>query len=169
MRQTVNAPSSASEQTAFVREVILPGLEVVNPKLNHALCKFRLEIMPSTIHRWGVFAAENIPSRRRVIEYTGQRISAKEVYRRSFRQHLYIFWLNEKWALDGAFGGSGAELINHSCEPNLSATIRSGRIFFTSTRHIESGEELTLDYHTEDEEFIKRCRCGASKCKGVAG
>lgn len=119
------------------------------------------------IHRWGIFAAEPIPVRRRVIEYTGQKIDVKEVWRRRFREHLYIFWLNEKWAIDGAFGGSGAEYINHSCEPNLVSRVAGGRIFLTSKRTIAVGEELTLDYNLDDEEQPMACACGASSCKGL--
>ena len=124
--------SQPAELTDFVREVVLPGSNGVKPVIDPTRCSFRLKYGASTIHRWGVFAAEDIPARRRVIEYTGQKIDEKEVCGRSFRQYLYVFWLNEKWALDGAFGGSGAEFINHSCEPNLYTTIARGRIYLCS-------------------------------------
>jgi SET domain-containing protein len=122
---------------------------------------------PSTIHRWGLFAGEPIPARRRVIEYTGQKIDQHEVWRRSFRRHLYVFWLNERWAIDGAVGGSGAEFINHSCDPNLTACVTRGRIYLTSRRRIAAGEELTLDYHLDEEDGAVRCSCGSPKCTGT--
>jgi len=37
---------------------------------------------PSRIHRWGVFAQERIPARRKAIEYTGERVSRREAKRR---------------------------------------------------------------------------------------
>jgi SET domain-containing protein len=112
-----------------------------------------------------VFALEAIPARRRVIEYIGERIPASEVDRRLQRKHVYVFWLTDHWALDGAVGGSGAQFINHSCDPNLYSYVGRGHIYLTSLRRIEAGEELTFDYHLEDEE-PGRCRCGSPRCKG---
>jgi SET domain-containing protein len=160
------APSAGPpELTRFVREVVLPGGSDTIPRLDPARCRFQLEFRPSLIHRWGLFACSAIPARRRVIEYTGQRIDAREVDRRRFRQHLYIFWLTDHWALDGAFGGSGAEFINHRCDPNLYACVGRGHIFLTSLRRIEPGEELTLDYHTADD-YPSPCTCRSPNCRG---
>ncbi len=153
------------ELTAFVREVVLPGSADVVPKIESRFCRFDLDYKPSPIHRWGIFVAENIPARRKVIEYVGQKISAREVWRRRIREHLYIFWLNQKQAIDGAIGGSGAEFINHSCHPNLVARVGGGRIFFVSNRPIAAGEELTLDYNLDDDGAEMPCSCGAEKCR----
>jgi uncharacterized protein len=155
------------ELTAFVREVVLPGSSGVVPKLDARFCRFKLKVQRSPIHRWGIFAAEQIPARRRVIEYTGQKIDAREVWRRRFRQHLYLFRLNQNRAIDGAIGGSGAEFINHSCNPNLYARVGGGRIFFVSHRVIALAEELTLDYNIVNEGVDLACTCGAEKCRGI--
>lgn len=161
--------ASPRELTAFVREVVLPGADGREPRLDPRACRFPLAYRASPIHRWGIFALQDTPARRRVIEYTGQRIDAREVWRRSFRAHLYVFWLNERSALDGAFGGSGAEFINHSCNPNLAARVGGGRIFLSSTRRIRAGEELTLDYHLDADESSVACTCGATRCRGFVG
>jgi SET domain-containing protein len=153
--------------TAFVREVVLPGGPDTLPRLAARYCRFRLRHGPSPIHRWGLFAAETIPARRRVIEYTGQRIDQREVWRRSFRHHLYVFWLNDHWAIDGAIGGSGAEFINHSCDPNLYARITRGHIYLTSLRRIAAGDELTLDYQLDDDGSVSACACGSPRCHGT--
>ncbi len=155
------------EPTAFVREVVLPGSLAAQTKVNLHDCLFDLRYRRSRIHRWGIFAAENIPSRRRVIEYTGQKIEVPEVWRRRIREHLYIFWLNENEAIDGAIGGSGAEFINHSCDPNLYSRIVRGQIFFLSGRRISAGEELTLDYNLGHSGPIIRCLCRKETCKGI--
>lgn len=160
--RTINKP----ELTAFVREVVLPGSSAAVPKLDSRSCFFDLNYGCSPIHRWGIFAAEKIPARRRVIEYTGQKIDVQEVWRRRIREHLYIFRLNENWALDGAIGGSGAEFINHSCAPNLAARVAGDRIFYVSKRQIMAGEELTLDYNLRDQSADLRCLCGTAKCQG---
>ena len=154
------------ELTAFVREAVLPGGPGTIPKLDPRFCHFRLRYGPSPIHRWGIFSEEAIPARRRVIRYTGQRISAREAWRRRFRQHLYLFWLSSRFAIDGVIGGSGAEFINHSCAPNLYARVGRGRIVLVSLRAIAAGEELTLDYHLTGDCPEIQCLCGAAACRG---
>jgi uncharacterized protein len=153
--------------TAFVREVLLPGSSDAIPKLVRQHCRFRLDAGASAIHRWGIFATEPIPARRRVIEYTGQKIGPSEVERRSLRPLLCIFHLSKAVAVDGAIGGSGAEYINHSCEPNLRATITRGHILLVSKRRIAPGEELTFDYHVSGDRAGPACRCGSPQCRGT--
>src|ERR1700690_2933332 len=138
---------------------------VVDP--NYA--QFQLEIRPSKIHRWGLYAAEDIPARRKVMEYTGERINRRETKRRSEEQGrmIYLFTLDSYWTLDGSVGGSGAEYCNHCCDPNIVTEIRSGHILYMSRRAIRKGEELTVDYHfAKDIERIP-CKCGASGCRGT--
>src|SRR5215212_4072512 len=96
----------------------VPSTRRIDPR--HAC--FRLTLRMSRIHRYGVYAAEPIPAGRKVIEYTGERIGRRETRRRGFGRHTYLFMLDHYWALDGAVGGSGAEYINHSCQPNLRAS-----------------------------------------------
>ena len=43
-------------------------------KLDKKECKFKLKLGRSSIHRWGVYAKERIPAKKKVIEYTGERI-----------------------------------------------------------------------------------------------
>jgi uncharacterized protein len=139
------------------------------PAIVEKYASFKLEVRPSKIHRWGVYAGENIPARRKVIEYTGERISRMETRRRSDEQArmIYLFTLDNYWTLDGAVGGSGAQYINHCCEPNIKTVIQKGHILYLSNRAIRKGEELTVDYHfAKDIERIP-CKCGAAKCRGT--
>src|SRR5580692_9860809 len=117
----------------------------VVPEINTRFASYKLIIKTSKIHRWGIYAGENIPARRKVIEYTGERINRKETKRRSEEQgdKIYLFTLDSYWTLDGSVGGSGAEYINHCCEPNLTTVITRGHILYMSTRTIKKGEELT--------------------------
>jgi len=59
----------------------------------------------------------------------------------------------------------GADLINHSCEPN--AGLR-GQIALVAMREIAPGEEITIDYAMCDgssyDEFP--CSCNAATCRG---
>jgi SET domain-containing protein len=160
------AVANAEDLTAFVREVLMPGGPWHRPRLQPAACAFRLRIARSPVHRWGVFADEDIGARRRVIEYTGERISVREAWRRRLRPQLYLFRCSARRLIDGGIGGSGAEFINHSCAPNLIAGFHHRRVFLLSMRTIAKGEELLLDYHVRGAIDPIPCRCGASTCRG---
>jgi SET domain-containing protein len=138
------------------------------PFLNPRRCCYRLRIGPSRIHRWGVYAEERIPARRKIMEYTGERISRRETKRRSLNRDLnYLFTLDSYWTIDGSVGGSGAEYINHSCDPNVYAWIFHGHILYMSARMIHPGEELTLDYHFAKDVEKVPCGCGSPACRGT--
>jgi SET domain-containing protein len=141
------------------------------PRVNPKLANFKLRIGRSRIERYGVFAGEAIPARKRVIQYTGERISEREGLRRAVRMlwagkaaRIYTVRLNRRWKIDGSVGGSGAELINHSCDPNLTMRKMRGQIFLYSFKKIRAGEELTVDYGFR---CSVPCRCGSSKCRGT--
>src|SRR3954470_22733666 len=135
------------------------------PRIDRRKSWFELEVRPSKIHRWGVYALEAIPARRRVIEYTGEKIDSDEHERRSGKRFLYIFALDDKRMIDPVVGGSGAEYINHSCDGNLQSFSYNGHIYLSSRRHIQPGEELTYDYHITGD-YDAPCRCGAKNCRG---
>lgn len=54
---------------------------------------------------------------------------------------------------------------NHSCDPNIGV---QGQIVFVAMRDIESGEELTHDWATTDDDtYEMQCSCGSVNCRGV--
>lgn len=128
---------------------------------------FPLEVRPSAIHRLGVFAGAPIPAGRKVIEYTGRRIGRREADHRAGRSLRYMFNIDRHGSLDGAVGGSGAELINHSCDPNLYSRLNGGHILYMSKRAIAAGEELTVDYRFSWDVPAVPCRCGSANCRGT--
>ena len=140
---------------------------VKSPCIDPRHACFRLEIRESRIHRRGVYALEPIPARRKVIEYTGERISRREPKRRGQGSLTYLFTLDDYWTIDGSVGGSGAEIVNHSCDPNLYSCITRGHILYMSKREIRPGEELTVDFRFSDKIEKVRCRCGSSVCRGT--
>jgi len=153
---------------------ILGKVEAVNDQavgitgtINPDHASFPLLVRPSPIHRLGVFADEAIPPRRKVIEYTGERVSRYEGRRRWDPKRSYLFGLTAYWQIDGAIGGSGAEYINHSCEPNLRTRIVHGHILYFSKRVIQRGEELTVDYKYAADATRMPCHCGAARCRGT--
>lgn len=129
--------------------------------------RYKLEVRSSKIHRWGLYAAEFIPKRRKIIEYTGEKINRRETKRRADAPLNYIFTLNSYWCIDGSVGGSGAEYINHSCDPNCYAWIFKGHILYMSARDIRKGEELTIDYHFDKDVEKVICSCGTKICRGT--
>jgi SET domain-containing protein len=117
------------------------------------MSRYRLRIAASPIHHIGAFAAEMIPAGRKVIEYTGKRLDRRGL--RALIQKVgnlravrlrYVFEYHRNCFVDGAVGGSRAEVINHSCDPNLAGRKISGHILYFSRRQIQAGEELTVDY-----------------------
>jgi SET domain-containing protein len=141
------------------------------PRVNRKFSCFQLHIHHSPIDRLGVFAGEMIPAGKRVIQYTGERISDREATRRAVKQFLagkaeriYLVRLKRNWKIDGWVGGSGAQFINHSCDPNLTMRRMRGRIFLYSLRKIRPGEELTADYGFR---CACPCNCGSRHCRGT--
>jgi hypothetical protein len=138
------------------------------PHIDSRRARFRLRIGASRIHHLGVFAEERIPARRNVIEYVGELVNPVETYRRvKDARETYSFKLDEFWRIDGSVGGSGAEFINHSCDPNLRWRRLGNRVLCQSVRPIAAGEELTLDYHFSPKSPKVPCQCGSPRCRGT--
>lgn len=158
--------------TAQAQSALSPILDR-KPRLNPESCWFDLRLTCSSIHRHGVEAAEFIPPRRRVIEYTGRlynRAQTKKLYaERTEADILYIWEVPRRyWILDGRDNGSGAELINHSCDPNCYPQFSRRRLYYVSRRCIMPGEELTIDYNYDyDKAGNIKCLCGSAKCRGT--
>jgi len=131
-------------------------------KLAHGLA-----IKESPINGKGCFATILFPHRRKIAEYTGERITNAEARRRASRRKLRICGLDERWSLDGARGGNGTHYINHSCQPNAFMMSTRGHILFFALRDIQPGEEITVDYQVTWHDDDKRCTCGAEKCRGT--
>jgi SET domain-containing protein len=138
------------------------------PRIDPDYTCFKIKLAKSKIHRWGLYAGEAIPAGRKVIEYRGERISRRETKRRAdASEMIYLFTLDSYWTLDGSVGGSGAEYINHSCDPNLVTRIIKGHIIYMSDRDIKPGEELTVDYRFDKKVERVECKCGTPKCRGT--
>jgi SET domain-containing protein len=140
---------------------------VRDPKIDPRYAAYKLEIRKSKIHRFGLYALEPIPANRKVIEYRGERCNRMETKKRGEGEHTYLYTLDSYWTLDGAVGGSGAEIANHSCEPNLVGRILKGHILYMSLRPIKRGEELTIDYNFDWDTGENKCACGTKSCRGL--
>ncbi len=126
-----------------------------------------LAVLPSPIDGLGCFATQFFPHRKKIAEYTGERISRAEIARRVKKRRKHrICAIDAYWALDGSRGGNGTHYMNHSCVPNCYLKIVAGHILFFALRDIETGEEILLDYQATWHPDTKRCTCGAPGCRG---
>ena len=137
------------------------------------------ELRRSAIQGRGAFATRRIRPGARIIEYLGEHISRDEGDRRyddehMGRHHTFLFALDDGSVIDAAVRGNAARFINHSCDPNCQAIEEDGRIFIEAIRNIQPGTELTYDYayertddHTDEDEALYVCRCGAPNCRGT--
>ena len=129
----------------------------------------KIERRKSSVHGWGVFALETIPKNKRIIDYAGEKITAKQSTPREVRYlkqgHIWCFTLNRNWAIDAAVDGNAARFINHSCRGNCYVQIIKGVIWIRAARKIRKGEELSYNYHTDGAAEIP-CRCRPG-CQGM--
>jgi uncharacterized protein len=146
----------------------------ITPSIDPRYAKYPLRVGRSRIHGFGVFAVETIPRGRKVIEYTGERLNLRQARARERKvwgpggtKIDALFRQNRHWTLDGAVGGSGAERINHCCDPNLKTRRIWGHILYFSRRRIRPGEELTVDYRFPARAERAACCCGSPKCRGT--
>src|SRR5713226_4215416 len=107
-----------------------------------------LAVAPSRIDGKGCFATVHFSRRRKIAEYTGERIPDQEAQRRAHRVKLRICDIDGRWSLDGSRGGNGTHYINHSCEPNAYMKTVYGHVLFFALREISRGEEITIDYES---------------------
>ena len=118
----------------------------------------------------GLFAAQDIPERKLVIEYAGTRIPtwlARDIDRR--RANKYLFEIDNRWTIDGSVRSNLARYVNHSCDPNLEAESNRGRLMFRAIKPITEGCEFTLDYGEGHMElYFGKAGCLCPSCVDMA-
>ena len=129
------------------------------------------KIKKSNIDNKGLYAAKNIKSGRKIINYKGKIITVKETEKNEKFDNdkaIYLFNLNNKYDLDGDFEYNTARLINHSCNPNCEVNGKGLKLWIFALRDIKKGEELSYDYGFGYDKDYKQfvCRCGAKNCVG---
>ncbi|XP_044984443.1 uncharacterized protein LOC123451943 isoform X1 [Hordeum vulgare subsp. vulgare] len=140
-----------------------------------------LVVYKSGIHGLGLYTSEFIPRGSMVIEYVGeivgQRVADKREIdyhsgkRQQYKSVCYFFKIDKEHIIDATRKGGIARFINHSCMPNCVAKIISvkneKKVVFFSERHIDPGEEITYDYHFNQEDEGERipCFCRSFSCR----
>lgn len=137
----------------------------------------RTAVRDSTIHGWGLFAAEDIPAGAHVIDYGGELVLWDVAVERQSERNTpagltFLFDVGNDWVIDGGSRGNDARWINHSCDPNAQALIEGERIEIRATRDIRAGDEVLLDYQLAIDEDVDDCEraayacgCGAASCR----
>jgi SET domain-containing protein len=126
-----------------------------------------LAVAKSAIHGKGCFATVPFKRRRKIAEYTGEKITNAEAERRGHRRVLRISGLDNRWSIDGSRGGNGTHYINHSCRPNSFMQTVRGHLLVLALRDIRRGEEITIDYVSSLHSDRKRCTCNVRGCRGT--
>ena len=133
----------------------------------------------SPVHGSGLFAAQNIKKKSKIIEYIGEKVKKKEGDKRADKQikkgkknnkngMVYVFELNKQYDIDGDVKSNYARHINHSCNPNCEVEIINNRIWILSTKNIKKNYELSYNYgYSYDTDYVDHvCMCGSYKCVG---
>ncbi|XP_031620271.1 probable histone-lysine N-methyltransferase Mes-4 isoform X2 [Contarinia nasturtii] len=162
---------------------LCPAKEKCQNQNFHKGEQYPFEIRKTECKGWGLFAKEEIPAEKFVIEYMGEVIDSVEFDQRFNRanankdDNYYFLTLGQNLYIDAAVYGNEARFINHSCDPNVmhmkwsvysnrQEQLRTG---FFALRNILPGEEITFDYNWRTtRKTIKKavCQCGSSKCNG---
>ena len=112
---------------------------------------YRLIVGKSPIGGDGLFAGEEIPWGRKIIEYKGAVIGDREAQVRIAQGANAIMELGRDQNIDGFDNGNGAALVNHSRgSPNCFLLREKGRVWLVAgVEGIKAGEELTYDYGSD--------------------
>ncbi len=110
----------------------------------------------------GMFAIEEIPAKKFILEYWGMLVSEQEADKVA---GLYLFDLENGKAILGGTRKNVARYVNHACRPNAEVRFVKDRIYIYSTKRIKPGDEITYDYGTEYfNEYIKPHGCLCRTC-----
>jgi len=140
-----------------------------------------VKLCKSSIHGWGLFAAESIVADNFIIEYCGEKIrsSVADIRERKYETDRgpdglafnYLFRIDNDYVIDATKKGNFARFINHSCTPNCVVKRKNVggeyKLIAFSKRFIYKGEELTYDYKFSRESADKKmeCFCRSEGCR----
>lgn len=112
---------------------------------------------------FGLFANEEIPKGRFIIEYWGELVPSEVADNVGGR---YLFDLENGKTVLGGTRKNIARYVNHACRPNAEVRFAKNRIYIYSTKRIKPGDEITYDYGEEYfDEYIKPRGCICRTCK----
>jgi SET domain-containing protein len=127
--------------------------------------RFALRVGRSRINGRGLFAAADLPGRRKLGEVGGRKVRLPGAWRQAERaERIYLVELDARTALDCS-AGNDFRYLTHSCAANCYLRIVGGRVEVYTRRPVRAGAELTVDYGITPHIGGMRCACGAANCK----
>ena len=122
----------------------------------------------SKIHRYGVFAKENIQKGELIAIWGGYIITLDELRKlpREILDYDYPVQIYENFYLGPKSEKDldDCEMFNHSCYANAGV---KGQNILVARRKVKAGEEICFDYETTDTEGLDfQCSCSSPKCRG---
>nr|GEU63116.1 post-SET domain-containing protein [Tanacetum cinerariifolium] len=140
-----------------------------------------LVVYKSGIHALGLYTSVFISQNVMVVEYVGEIVGQRVADRREteyqsgkqlqYKNACYFFKIDKEHIIDATRKGGIARFVNHSCQPNCVAkviTVRGEKkVVFFALRDIYPGEEITYDYHFNNEDEGKKilCSCNSKNCR----
>ncbi|XP_057721971.1 uncharacterized protein LOC130936023 isoform X1 [Arachis stenosperma] len=140
-----------------------------------------LVVYKSGIHALGLYTSRFISRGEMVVEYVGEIVGSRVADKREieyqserklqYKGACYFFRIDKEHIIDATKKGGIARFVNHSCLPNCVAkvvTIRhEKKVVFFAERDIYPGEEITYDYHFNNEDEGKKipCYCNSKNCR----
>ena len=124
-------------------------------------------VRASRIHGRGLFAATDLPRRRKLGEVDGELVTLPQARRAvELQRRIYLVEVSRRYAVDCS-NGNCFKYLNHNCRPNCYLRIYRRRVEVYTLRAITAGTELTIDYGATPHKDGMACHCGRSECKGV--
>lgn len=128
---------------------------------------FQFAVRKSLINGHGLHTLDDLPSRRKIGEITGTRVSNRTAWKKVAKQEkIFLVALDDRFSLDISQANSFKDM-NHSCQPNCYLRIINGRIEVYTLRRISVGAELTVDYEETPHPDGMPCSCKAPNCRGM--
>ncbi|KAI3512315.1 hypothetical protein L1887_19630 [Cichorium endivia] len=189
-QEQVDAWNHINQQLSFkkrIQRTTQPVQEVESdPRKEYARYKQskgwkHLVVYKSGIHALGLYTSMFISQSEMVVEYVGEIVGLRVADRREseyqsgkqlqYKSACYFFRIDKEHIIDATRKGGIARFVNHSCQPNCVAkviTVRGEKkVVFFAERDIYPGEEITYDYHFNNEDEAKKilCSCNSSNCR----
>ncbi|GJZ89146.1 post-SET domain-containing protein, partial [Tanacetum coccineum] len=132
-----------------------------------------LVVYKSGIHALGLYTSVFISQNVMVVEYVGEIVGQRVADRREteyqsgkqlqYKNACYFFKIDKEHIIDATRKGGIARFVNHSCQVILpdyrvSDFVKTQVVFF-ALRDIYPGEEITYDYHFNNEDEVPSSPC----------
>jgi hypothetical protein len=146
--------------------------------------QWKVEVFKQSNSKWALRTLDFIQKGSFVIEFVGEIVKIGDAQKRVSSNRDFSFWkirsegkkIIDHYAIDPYRFGNAARFIRHSCDPNLIAKEvfvehrdhRYPRIAFFAAKNISDGDELTVDFgsNQSDTPFLCIiCDCKMPNCR----